>query len=72
MERLALYIHIPFCKRKCAYCDFNSFEKKENLVECYIESVCKEIEISRPKEKCIAGSIFIGGGTPSLIETKYI
>lgn len=71
-KRVGLYIHIPFCKRKCAYCDFNSFENKENLVEAYIESLCKEIELSKPKEKSAASSIFIGGGTPSLIDARYI
>ncbi|MGE5474483.1 MAG: radical SAM family heme chaperone HemW [Ignavibacteriales bacterium] len=71
-EKLGLYVHIPFCKRKCAYCDFNSYDNKEKLVESYIESLCKEIELSSPKGKCIAGSIFIGGGTPSLLDGKHI
>lgn len=67
-----MYVHIPFCKKKCAYCDFNSYERKENLVEEYIESLCKEIKLSTNENECMAGSIFIGGGTPSLIDGKYI
>ncbi|MGE5329510.1 MAG: radical SAM family heme chaperone HemW [Deltaproteobacteria bacterium] len=71
-KKLALYVHIPFCKKKCAYCDFNSYGNKGKLVKAYIESVCKEIELSKSENKCIAGSIFIGGGTPTLIDETFI
>lgn len=66
-----IYIHIPFCKSKCFYCDFNSYAGKDSLVEEYVESLKKEIRIYSEK---LRGSetIFFGGGTPSVIESKYI
>ena len=43
MKEIGVYIHIPFCKQKCYYCDFLSFANKENLQEKYVEAVLKEI-----------------------------
>ncbi len=68
-----LYIHIPFCVRKCAYCDFLSFAMDENTVQRYLEVLCKEIE-GKGKEyrtKNIS-SIFMGGGTPSLLSGAQV
>lgn len=65
------YIHIPFCKQKCLYCDFNSFAKKENLIDEYIEALKKEIANSKISDEELY-SIYIGGGTPSFIDEKYI
>ena len=62
----SLYIHIPFCVSKCAYCDFLSFTDRSRVEE-YIDALCREIEI---KERSIARKvhhIYIGGGTPSLV-----
>jgi len=73
MRKLALYIHIPFCKQKCFYCDFNSFAGKEGLVERYVEALIKEIKMnSCLKDEYEVSSIYIGGGTPSYIESHYI
>ena len=44
MENIGIYIHIPFCKQKCSYCDFVSFANKETYEQQYIETVKKEIE----------------------------
>lgn len=69
-KELSLYIHIPFCKQKCFYCDFPSYASIDYLREDYVKALCKEIE-----EKAIdykMKSIFIGGGTPSYLETKEI
>lgn len=71
MESIGIYIHIPFCQSKCHYCDFASYSGKENLIEKYIESIIKEIEIKSQYEKTI-NTIYIGGGTPSYIDEKYI
>lgn len=73
MKKLGIYVHIPFCKRKCAYCDFISFSNKQNLIDEYIEALVKEInkcEIN--KEKYLVDTIYFGGGTPSYIDSKYI
>ena len=65
MEEISLYIHIPFCKQKCLYCDFPSYSGKESFMEEYIEGLNKEILVKA--EKYIINSIFIGGGTPSYL-----
>lgn len=72
-DALSLYIHIPFCKAKCNYCDFNSFAGREVDIPAYFDAL--KIEIEGYKEKLQdyeLRTIFIGGGTPSLVETKYI
>ncbi len=71
MKELGIYIHIPFCKSKCSYCDFTSFANKEKMVEKYIKCLKKEIEENK-KDNCIVDTIYIGGGTPSFIDSKYI
>ena len=43
MKELGIYVHIPFCKRKCAYCDFISFSGKARLIEKYVEALKREI-----------------------------
>lgn len=63
------YVHIPFCKSKCLYCDFNSFDNKNDLIEGYIEALIKEINSYNVTE---LDTIYIGGGTPSFIDEKYI
>jgi len=73
MKSLGLYIHIPFCKRKCHYCDFISFSGKQELIEKYIDSLKKEIDDYKiNKEEYLIETIYFGGGTPSYIESKYI
>lgn len=73
MSEISLYIHIPFCKSKCHYCDFNSYEGKENLIPAYINALKREICIYGEglKEYSI-GTVYIGGGTPSLLDTQYL
>ena len=63
---LELYIHIPFCVKKCDYCDFLSFPAEEKLQEDYVEALKKELAFygTKYKERKIT-TIFIGGGTPS-------
>lgn len=70
---IGLYIHIPFCKAKCHYCDFNSAAGRTHLVAPYIEALKAEMEYySKRLKQCRIGTAFIGGGTPSYIEEKYI
>lgn len=70
---MTLYIHIPFCIKKCNYCDFYSLpiDPNKNLVEVYVEALCKELKIKTRKDKKLY-SIFIGGGTPTSINDLYI
>jgi oxygen-independent coproporphyrinogen III oxidase len=68
-----IYIHVPFCKSKCIYCDFNSYPGKENLIPEYFDAVKKELmyfyQTSGGRE---IDTIFIGGGTPSYVDSSYI
>lgn len=70
-KELGIYIHIPFCKQKCYYCDFISFANKNEKQEQYIKAIKKEID-TYEFEKYNVTTIYIGGGTPSYIESKYI
>ena len=73
MKSIGVYIHIPFCKQKCLYCDFISFPHKENIQQRYVEAVKKEIENwKKQNSNTKIKTIYIGGGTPSYIESKYI
>ncbi|MFH1282929.1 MAG: radical SAM family heme chaperone HemW [bacterium] len=69
---VGLYIHIPFCKKRCNYCDFtsySSFGEKEYLIDPYL----KALEIEAGAVKCIRpDTIYIGGGTPSLLSNKQL
>lgn len=67
MQSLGLYIHIPFCASKCAYCDFYSFAADEALKDAYTEALCRELAawgglLGRPVD-----TVYLGGGTPTLI-----
>lgn len=70
MKKIALYIHIPFCKQKCLYCDFPSYSHKEELMDKYIKALNKEI-LEKTKEYKIE-SLFIGGGTPSYLNNENL
>lgn len=75
-KELGIYIHIPFCKHKCYYCDFVSFSSKEEIVEKYIKTVIKELKKYLENKEFMKNynvtTIYIGGGTPSYIDSKYI
>lgn len=74
-KELGIYIHIPFCKRKCYYCDFISYENKGKLIDKYIKSICLEIENWKNRtniNQYNVTTVYIGGGTPSYIEPKHI
>ncbi len=70
-KELGIYIHIPFCKSKCYYCDFISYENKSEYVGEYIKQIIQEIK-QYDLSKYDVTTIYIGGGTPSFIEEKYI
>ena len=74
-KKIGVYIHIPFCKQKCFYCDFISFAGQEKMQERYIESLKKEINTwyEKIKDRDIEiSTIYIGGGTPSCIDSEKI
>lgn len=71
-QKAGIYVHIPFCRRKCNYCDFYLITNQK-LIEKYLSSLNREIEISARGLKTIFfDTLFIGGGTPSLLKSKYI
>lgn len=72
-EELGIYVHIPFCVQKCYYCDFVSFAGKEDLQEQYVEALKKEIVENKEKgNDKVVTTIYIGGGTPSYVDSKLI
>lgn len=71
MKEIGIYIHIPFCIKKCKYCDFVSFENKLEFQEKYVNSVIKEIENCNKKDFKV-NTIYFGGGTPSSISEDLI
>ena len=71
MKKLGLYIHIPFCIRKCPYCDFYSVCLDEDLKERYISAVISCIEHYKDPQRKV-DSIYFGGGTPSLLSEKDV
>lgn len=62
----SLYIHVPFCTRKCGYCDFFSVEYDEDLVERYLNALEKEIQFYSEKLRALK-TVYIGGGTPAVL-----
>jgi oxygen-independent coproporphyrinogen-3 oxidase len=75
MKTFSLYIHIPFCEKKCIYCDFYSLEKSEQYIDDYIEALNAEIDIYSKDSRFANGelsTIFFGGGTPSILEPEQI
>lgn len=72
MKEIGLYIHIPFCVKKCDYCDFISYSNQENCIKPYMEAIKKEIKNELGNKKCKVNTIYIGGGTPSFVDSKYI
>lgn len=70
---LGLYLHIPFCARKCPYCDFNTYAGLDDQFEAYTEALCREIEAwSSPLAGQAVGTIFVGGGTPTVLEPAQL
>lgn len=72
-QRLGLYVHIPFCERKCAYCDFPSYAGQKEQQAPYVDKLCAEIrlkgeELNHPQ----ADTVFLGGGTPSVLPPDLI
>ncbi|WP_322814501.1 radical SAM family heme chaperone HemW [Chloroflexus sp.] len=76
-----LYLHIPFCHRRCSYCDFNTYANMEHRIEAYVDALCQELAMLRdrlpplpasPEAAALRPSIFFGGGTPSMLSPAQI
>ena len=73
MESISVYIHIPFCVRKCAYCDFTSFAGAASRAEEYVQAVCREMRAQAAFfGRRRVGTVFLGGGTPTLLSGAQI
>ena len=71
-KEIGMYIHIPFCKQKCNYCDFCSYSDKTQWIVRYIQWLNVEIEEVGKQNPFLVKTIYIGGGTPSFIDSKFI
>lgn len=72
-NKTEVYVHIPFCRRKCAYCDFVSLACTEDVQKAYFEALHRQIDIKAEfTGKIPVDSVFLGGGTPSLVDAGLI
>ena len=70
-QPIGLYIHIPFCQKKCNYCNFLTFINNDDQIEKYVKYLIKEINLYKG-ENIHLDTIYIGGGTPSYLDEKYM
>ncbi|MCD4685473.1 MAG: radical SAM family heme chaperone HemW [Anaerolineae bacterium] len=70
--QVALYLHIPFCRTRCAYCAFNTYVGLTHLIVPYVQAVLHELRLVAPVPRRTATSIYIGGGTPSFLPAQHI
>lgn len=72
-KELELYIHIPFCVKKCAYCDFLSAPQDEEVIEEYIKAMINEIAAYKNMSSAyLVTTVFVGGGTPSVLSSDQV
>lgn len=72
-KQLGIYIHIPFCVRKCAYCDFLSAPATEEMKTAYVEALKQEIRINKALDQDYEiATVFFGGGTPSILKGEQL
>ena len=72
MKEVGLYIHIPFCRSKCLYCDFNSYPCREDDAPEYTEALLRELHAYQERYNFVYKTVFIGGGTPTVINCRLI
>lgn len=70
-NRMGLYVHIPFCQKRCHYCDFLTFEHQEDRMDQYVDYLIKEIQLYQNKDYTL-DTIYFGGGTPSYLSSQQI
>jgi oxygen-independent coproporphyrinogen-3 oxidase len=69
MQPHSIYIHIPFCRQRCLYCDFNTYAGRQADIPAYVDAVCREISLVASLAECRVPvhTVYFGGGTPSLL-----
>ena len=72
MDRFGVYVHIPFCKQKCKYCDFISFASYKEKYKEYVGCLINEIRNKKIENPKLVNTIYIGGGTPSILDSEDI
>ena len=73
MNKSGIYLHIPFCKTKCIYCDFYSVTKRDDSIDKFVNCLVKEIKLNKNRlESAIFDTIFFGGGTPSVLTENQL
>lgn len=68
---LGIYIHIPFCRHKCNYCDFNSYVADSETRSVYVDALCAEIESADAPQSDV-DTVYFGGGTPTVLHTEQL
>lgn len=73
MDLYSLYLHVPFCRHRCSYCDFNTFAGQNRWIPQYVQALCQEIHqvSAAAPERLPVHTVFFGGGTPSLLEVAH-
>lgn len=75
-DAFGLYLHVPFCARKCPYCDFNTYAGLESRFQAYVDALCAEIGLRAAADPVGAArpitSVFVGGGTPTVLSTAQL
>src|SRR2546421_10396402 len=73
MDRAGVYLHIPFCRSRCSYCDFATGMYESDFAERYVRALRKEIGLwNEMASPCVVDTIYFGGGTPSLLSIDQI
>ncbi len=73
MPPLSLYLHIPFCQRKCPYCDFNTYAGREGRYQAYAQALAADLEREGLKRgRPQVATVFLGGGTPTVLESEHL
>jgi oxygen-independent coproporphyrinogen-3 oxidase len=74
MDLYSIYLHIPFCRHRCGYCDFNTYAGLESLISNYVDALCLEVDYLSQEvgSRIPVHTIFFGGGTPSLLPSPEI